>query len=374
MKKYRIAIVGFAHMHLSMLMKAFNRLPGGVDWIGCADVMPYAPDPADRQSVRIKAAAQTLDLPRVYADYHDLIGLQPDIAIVCTDNRSHGDVVCTLLQHNIHTIVEKPMAFDLADGLRMVRAEAASQATLVINWPVVWQPSFHLAQSLTRQGIVGEPLRFQYRNPESLGPFSHGGWQPSPEDLKKQWWYQAERGGGAMLDYCGYGCLLAQWFLQQPGKSAYGLKANMLSPFAEVEDYSTMTVRYDRALAIFEGSWATVSFGSVPTGPVIYGSEGTLVCHRYDQTVKIFQKLHGGMTAVHEAQPLPADRADIALEMDHHIRTGEPVYEALGSALNLQAMAVLDAGIRSAASQKPEPVASVDQMIGKTEGSEGNDQ
>jgi hypothetical protein len=80
------------------------------------------------------------------------------------------------------------------------------------------------------------------------------------------------------------------------------------------------------------------------------------------------------MTAVHKAQPLPADRADIALEMDHHIRTGEPVYEALGSALNLQAMAVLDAGIRSAASQKPEPVACVGQIIGKTERSEGNDQ
>ncbi len=353
---YRIVIVGFAHMHLKTLMDHFNALPGGVDWIGCADVAPFETDPGGGLSLRIKAMAKKLALPRVYPSYQDLIALDPDIAIVCTDNRAHGEVVSDLLAHNIHTIVEKPMAMDLDDAVRMVQSEANSKATLAINWPVVWQPAFHLAQKLTREGAVGRVLRFHYRNPESLGPFSHGGRQPDPEFLKRQWWYQPERGGGAMLDYCGYGCLLAQWFLHKPGLSAYGLRENMLSGFGPVEDYSTMTVRYEDAVALIEGSWATVSFGGVPTGPVIYGAEGTLVAHRYDNAVKLYKTLHGPMTASYEAETLPADRADIAREMDHHLRTGEPLFEALGSAMNLQAMAVLDAGLRSAASLKPETV------------------
>ena len=40
----------------------------------------------------------------------------------------------------------------------------------------------------------------------------------------------------------------------------------------------------------------------------------------------------------------------------HHIETGEPLHPTLGLLFNLQAMAILDAGIRSAASGKMEMV------------------
>ena len=64
---------------------------------------------------------------------------------------------------------------------------------------------------------------------------------------------------------------------------------------------------------------------------------------------------HGDMV-VFENAALPAGREDIAHEMIHHLETGEPLHDTLEMGFNLKAMAILDAGIRSAASGKLELV------------------
>jgi predicted dehydrogenase len=356
-KQYKVAIVGFAHSHLKQLYTAFNQLPGGVDWIGCADVKPYEGSETGSTSERMEAAGKEIPLPKVFDNYLDLLDAEPDIALVCTDNKNHAIVVEQLLARGIHTVVEKPMATDLQEGLRMARAAKSSQATLAINWPVTWHPAFRLAQELTQKGTVGDPLRFHYSNPESLGPYSHGKNPPDDDFKARQWWYQQERGGGSMLDYCGYGCTLSRWFLGERATKSFGVKANMLSSFSNVEDYSTMTICYSSAIAILEGSWATVSRGGIVTGPVIYGSEGTLISDRYSDTVKIYKTLHGkGADEEYKSTTLPEDRANIALELDYHIRTGEPLHPTLDLPVNLDALAALDAGIRSAQSGKMESV------------------
>lgn len=48
------------------------------------------------------------------------------------------------------------------------------------------------------------------------------------------------------------------------------------------------------------------------------------------------------------ARPLPAGRDDIASELAHHLDTAEPIHESLDEAYNLEVMAILDAGVRSA--------------------------
>ncbi|MDF2724817.1 MAG: hypothetical protein K0Q59_4492, partial [Paenibacillus sp.] len=262
-----------------------------------------------------------------------------------------------LMARGIHTVMEKPMATDWNEGMRMATAARSSTATLAINWPVSWHPAFRLAQELAQKGAVGELLRFHYSNPASMGPLSYGK-KPADDSYKaRQWWYKQERGGGAMLDYCGYGCLLSRWFLGERALKAFGAKANMLSGFAQVEDYSTMTVRYSKAIALLEGSWATLSKGGIVTGPVLYGANGTIVSDRFDNGVKVWIKPHDIIAPVeHTAAALPADRANIALEMTHHLRTGEPLHPTLDLPLNLDALAALDAGIRSASSGKMETV------------------
>ena len=127
--------------------------------------------------------------------------------------------------------------------------------------------------------------------------------------------------------------------------------------FAAAEDYSTLTVIFDDAVALLEGSWSTVSRGGVATGPIVHGSDGTLVADRYRDTVVMYRTLHAKLPDLeYKAPPLPEHRSNIALELDHHIRTGEPLHPTLEVELNLEALAALDAGIRSADSGKMEAV------------------
>ena len=40
MKKYRIGLVGFAHMHVLGQIKPFLSMPERVEWIGASDIKP----------------------------------------------------------------------------------------------------------------------------------------------------------------------------------------------------------------------------------------------------------------------------------------------------------------------------------------------
>ncbi|MER3406275.1 MAG: hypothetical protein C4289_14855, partial [Chloroflexota bacterium] len=62
--------------------------------------------------------------------------------------------------------------------------------------------------------------------------------------------------------------------------------------------------------------------------------------------------------------PLPAGHQNIAQEITHHLATGEPLHPTLELEFNLDAMAILDAGVRSVQSGKLELVNNASWCIG----------
>ena len=360
MSKTRVGIVGFAHMHIGQMVDGFRKLPEEFSWVGCADVPPNTPSISDASGTRrqvLASVVQKCGIPKVHDSYRDLLDEAPDLVIVTAENTRHPALVAEILARGIHVIVEKPMALSLAEALEMARAARDGQAELVVNWPTAWDPAFRLAQKLCRDGAAGTPFKFHYRNKESLGPFSYGQ-NLTGEEKASEWWYQADMGGGAMADYIGYGCNLSRWFLGERAVSAYAMRANYGSPFAAVEDYSAAILRYASSVALLEGSWATYSSGAVPCGPIVFGDAGTIVTDRLAKDVRVYQERHRPVpTKEYQVEPLPAARADLALEWLHHARTGEPFHETLDLAVNLDAAAAMDACFRAAASGRDEAVA-----------------
>lgn len=353
----RLGIVGFAHMHILDLVKGFLKLPDRFRWVGCADVPPATEPLSSEPGTRRHVMAEVVNrcaIPRVFGDYHDLLDEKPQIVLVTCENARHAPVVCDILERGIHVILEKPMAMNLAQAQKMARTAKLHDTRLIVNWPTAWDPAFRLAQRLTRDGAVGRPLKFHYRNRESLGPFSYGQ-NLTDREKASEWWYQADMGGGAMADYIGYGCNLSRWFLGEGAVAATAIRANFMSHFADVDDYSAAMLRYPSAVALLEGSWATASGGGIPCGPIVFGEDGTLVTDRLSPTVSLYLGRHlKEPTHQYTPDPLPEDRADLALETLHHLETGQPLHEALDLAVNLDAMAAMDAAFRSAVSGKLE--------------------
>jgi predicted dehydrogenase len=219
-------------------------------------------------------------------------------------------------------------------------------------------------------------LEIKWRNGASMGPlaYSKGADAYTDEEKGAEWWHQTAPGGGALLDYCCYGACLSRWYLGQPAVAATAMRANLTSHYGDADDNAVITVRFPNALALLEATWTTWHVG-VPTGPIAYGTRGTLVANRrqiagQDRPVTVVEVYTSRGYALGEAdqivqgEPLPEGRTTLAEEFIHHLETGEMLHPTLDMMQNLEVMAILDAGIRSAESGKVELVNDATWCIG----------
>lgn len=372
-KTYRLGVIGFAHMHVNALIDSFDALPN-VEWVACADTAPAVPSRSMQRSTRgwnLQRAHKEIGIPRVYADYRQMLDKEAlDIVIMCPENAQHGPVAEAIANHGVHIVTEKPMAASLSGALRMARAATANGVTLMVNWPITWRPAIRKAKALIDEGVIGRVLQVKWRNGASMGPLEYGQTM-TPAEKGAEWWHQAAPGGGALLDYCCYGACLSRWYIGGPAVAAQGMRANLTSRYGDADDNAIITVRFPGALAILEGTWTTWAAG-VPTGPIVYGESGALVLNhgvnavgKHVNVVEVYTTRHAeAPDQVLEGDALPAGRATTAEEMIHHLETDEPLHPTLDMARNLEAMAILDAGIRSAASGKVELVQDATWCIG----------
>lgn len=367
---HRLGVVGFAHMHVNELIARFSAIER-VRFVACADTVPSVPSATGVDGSRRANLARALrhpDAPRAYEDEIDMLEREElDIVIVCPEISRHVDVTEAAAARGVHVVTEKPMAGRLSDARRMARAARDAGAALLTNWPTTWEPAIRKVKDLVDAGEIGDVWEVRWRNGASLGPLAAGSTHPGdtvvsgePTDAEKaaEWWYRAEDGGGALLDYCSYGAHLSTWYLGRTARSVTGFTANVSSPFGDVEDNAVVLVRFPQAIAVLEGTWTTAHAGT-PAGPVVYGSSGTIVVD--GSRVLVFaDRDDPEPTHVHAGDPLPAGRATIAEELIAHIEHGEPLHPTLDIPLNLATVAILDAGLRSAANGAHEPVERAD--------------
>ena len=373
-KKYRVGVVGFAHMHINNVLALFGKHPQ-VELVACADVEPSRPElrkgPYTRQW-NLEHALNDLGMPKACDDWRAMLADEKlDIVIVCSENARHPEVVAACAAAGAHVCVEKPMARSLSDALAMVRSVQAAGTKMIVNWPIAWEPAARKTKALIDAGAIGRVLevrtRLGHTGPLGTGA-SHAGVseQAAPltaTELGAVWWHHVADGGGAMLDFCCYGAMVSRWFIGQPGLAAVGMKGNLNSPFGDADDNGAMIARFPGAMGLFEGTWTTWDHG-VGCGPIVYGTTGTLVMASQDGKPVVRECRGGGKVTVHPAEALPEGRHTVAHELIHHLETGEPVHPTLEMALNLDAMAILDAGLRSAETGRQETVDSAVWRIG----------
>jgi predicted dehydrogenase len=257
-------------------------------------------------------------------------------------------------------VTEKPMGASLPEALRMARAARLNGVRLWVNWPTTWSPAVRTAKRLLDEGAIGKAWELKYRA-GSMGPMSHGSVHPDGSPLSDAekgslWWYRADAGGGALYDYCCYGACLARWFIGEPAVSAMGLTANLRSQYGDADDNAIIAIRFREAIGLLEATWSTVDHG-VPGGPIVFGDTGTIVVERTPerQSVRVARGRERAAETF-DVDPLPAGREDLAAELIHCLDTGDAVHPTLDVPINLDAAAILDAGVRSARTRQMELV------------------
>ena len=351
MSKLKIALVGLAHVHAIGFLRIFNAFKDEVEWVGFADIPDAKGSEAESLACRLeKNVGSSTPLPPQFDDLTSLLDAGPELVCIASDKNSHAEVAEACLLRNISCVIEKPMALSMSDGRRILAAARKSTATCAVNWPIAWFPAFNLAKRLVDEGSIGRLLRVTYRSPNTRGPYCLN----ASEDraaLGDIWWYRHDRGGGSLADYAGYGFTLATWFFGRQADRVMGLRKNFLMPFApDIEDYSAFIADFGDGVAHAEGSWSTFSSGEIPTGPVLYGSEGTIVCDRFTPEVKVYKTFKPYTRALPPEETL-APKNDPSLnlgrQMIDHLKSGKPLHQMITLDFNLKQLAAMDAGVRS---------------------------
>jgi len=355
-RKWRIAGINFAHMHMGDLLRMAHEHPDA-EIVGICDESP----------AQMAGVAQNLAIPaeRVFTDYRQCLETtKPDLVILCPATAQHAQWTEKVAPFGTHILMEKPFAATLAEADRMSAAVHKTGRQLIINWPLRWYPPHVTAKRLLDEGAIGELLQVHYYD-GNRGPLRHVADKVVvPEEVAnshkaQSWWYQRQFGGGSLLDYLGYGTTLGTWYMN--GRKPLEVTATVDSPEGlEVDEHSITVARYATGLSKFETRWGAftdpwINQPQPKCGFVLVGRLGTISCYDYEKTIRVQTRdcAAGRELAVDTLSPPHANPLQYVL---HCLEHGQAVDGPLSPAIARIGQQIVDAAVRSAREKRTVPL------------------
>lgn len=118
--KYQVGVIGagrIGKLHAENLIKAV----AGVQVVAIAD--PFCDN--------IKEWAEELGIPKVYADYHDILKDEAiDAVLICSPTNTHSTITIEAAKAGKHIFCEKPIDYDLDKIREALRGGRRSRSDL----------------------------------------------------------------------------------------------------------------------------------------------------------------------------------------------------------------------------------------------------
>jgi glucose-fructose oxidoreductase len=264
----RVVIAGLVHDHARGLFGPLSKNEN-VQLVGVVE--------SDPALVARYTALFHLD-PRLFFSDLDktLDQLHPDAVLVYTDIQDHRKVIEAAASHGISSMVEKPLATNIADAIAIRKAAREHHVQVLVNYETTWYSSNAEAIREVAEGKLGTVRRVVvhdgHEGPKEIGV--------SPDFLS--WLTDPEKNGaGAMFDFGCYGADLMTVLMH--GETPLSVTAVALTDkpdiYPKVEDDATIIVRYKGAQAVLQPSW-TWTFARKDME--VYGTKGYVVTEAAD--------------------------------------------------------------------------------------------
>jgi glucose-fructose oxidoreductase len=356
MAKWKIAGINFDHMHMGDQLRNAAETPN-------AEVVGVA----DHQPGRMEPVIDRLGIPRerCFEDHRQCLEqTRPDLVILCPSTATHGEWLKRVAPFNAHVMVEKPFAASLAEADDMIQAMRQTGKTLAINWPMTWYRPHRTAKRLIDEDRIGPVQQVHYYD-GNRGPLYHTMDKIEVSEAefhqakRDSWFYSADAGGGAMLDYLGYGTTLGTWF--NGGRKPIDVTSVNDQPNGlEVDEHSITVARYDTGLSKFQTRWGTFTdpWTHQPQpkcGFVIVGREGTVSCYDFEPHVRLqtMEKPEGKDVPVDALEPPYQGPIQYMLDCLEHDR---PIEGPLSPEVSRIGQQIVDTAWHSAREQRTLPL------------------
>jgi predicted dehydrogenase len=112
---------------------------------------------AEGNPQRAREASARYNIPRSYADYHELLE-QPDIdaVTIALPNHLHAPVALEALKARKHVLVEKPMAMSAKEASKVIETAKTMKRTIMVAQNLRFHRQTQLARAVLERGDLGE--------------------------------------------------------------------------------------------------------------------------------------------------------------------------------------------------------------------------
>jgi myo-inositol 2-dehydrogenase/D-chiro-inositol 1-dehydrogenase len=271
-KKVKIGIASFAHMHAFSYANVFKQMD-------CVEIAGFC----DLDDSRAKRVAQEFKVQR-FPTYEKLAAMDSlDAVLVTTETVHHVDVALVAMEHGKHVIVEKPIATRLEDARRMIDAASEHGVKLFQCYPCRYHPSAQKAKEAISSGMAGEILGISSTNhgsmPDALNPATA--------------WFSNKQlaGGGAVMDHTTHAADLMFWMTGWTPKHVFGIAKRLFHDNIDCDDAGMVLISFENGVAAsIDPSWnrpvSYPTWGDLTM--VIYGSKMTITMDMFNQNLDIF--------------------------------------------------------------------------------------
>jgi predicted dehydrogenase len=341
MAKLKVGLIDAAHGHVNHVLELLRESELGTLTAAALN---------DKGNATLKArldkivADNGLESDHVYADYRDMLAAEkPDVVLNYTDHIDRGAVTEYVAAEGLPQMVEKPMAYNLNDADRMLKAAREHDTVLMINWPSMWSPTLRKAHQLYQDGVLGDLVHYRTRS----GHYSTT--KAKYYDFYDFQWMGTVEAGGAFLDFTCYGTAFAVWLAGLPS-AVMATAGNFVKDFLPGPDCGILVLLYPRATAEIEATWNQI--GRVPSPTVIYGTKASL---SLSATLNLYTLDERDGVEV-PVDPLPAEESGPIEYFFDAVINDKPIGGICDPALSRDAQEAMEAGLASAAQGKVIPL------------------
>jgi predicted dehydrogenase len=226
----------------------------------------------DENEERGKEAAERFHTT-FYETADELLKVCDAVAITPTTDQ-HLALVEKAARAGVDIMLEKPLAMNVAEGLRMKEIIEETGVKFVLNFPKRFDDANIKLAEMVHSGRLGKITHVRIRHSHYIYR-THG---------NNTWFAQPEHsGGGALFDEGSHALDQLLWLLGEP-ESAYGVTESVLG--LDCDDTGLAVFRYANG-AIAE----VISSGSMIAGDAcveVYGTEGTAIISATDMASREF--------------------------------------------------------------------------------------
>ncbi len=144
MRKINLALVGTGYLGQRHL-KTFHALRNKANIVAVCDT----------DATKGQAAARQYHVP-FFNDYTEVLGLKPDAVSICTPTITHAQVGRFFLEQNIHTFIEKPITYTLAEADELINLSQAKNVTLQVGHIERFNSAFVAVEPMTQNPLFIE--------------------------------------------------------------------------------------------------------------------------------------------------------------------------------------------------------------------------